>query len=103
MNSLFIEIGENKWVGIIPESLGQFTGLTDKNGNKIFEGDILGGINSGDYIKWCDKCKSFEVFSANEYCYSCEHDFFWCDIVEQFEENNLEIIGNCIDNPDLLN
>ena len=32
MNSLFIEIGENKWVGIIPESLGQFTGFKDKNG-----------------------------------------------------------------------
>lgn len=36
------------WCKIDPETIGQFTGLTDKNGNKIFEGDIIAHENG----KW---------------------------------------------------
>lgn len=37
---------------VIPETVGQFTGLLDKNGKKIFEGDIM--RNAGNVVEFCN-------------------------------------------------
>ena len=94
---------------ILPETVEQFTGLTDKNGIKIFEGDILSiaqkGNGIGDYfypplkypsnaiVKW-DKCSWMWEIIAEQRYYLTFPDA-WC----HFE---CKIIGNIHDNPELL-
>lgn len=74
---------------IIPETVGQFTGLTDKNGKKIFEGDIVKYENKIYEIKYLEKYARFAP--------SNEHSIF---MVCAF--NHLEVVGNIHDNPGLL-
>ena len=80
--------------------LMQYTGLHDKNGKEIYEGDVLGGLY-GLVVRWCDKCKSIELFELgeDEYCYQCNGDLFWYDVAV---DDNLEVIGNIHENPELL-
>jgi hypothetical protein len=84
-----------------PNCIGMdFTGLIDNKKNNVYEGDILGGIMQGDYVQWCNECKSFEPFNQYNGCYACDHDIFWVDLIE---DENLEVIGNIYQNPELLN
>lgn len=83
---------------VIPETIGQFTGLTDKNGKEIFKGDVL--------IWGGDRGAFFEVFWHD---YECRYSLrvHWqgnrCGgYVPSFDANHsFEIIGNIHDNPEL--
>ena len=80
--------------------LMQCTGLKDKNGKLIYEGDILGGTYGNLYIHYCDNCKQFQL-KANDYgCMACEGDIHWDEVVE--DNNELEVVGNIYENPELL-
>lgn len=79
----------------------QSTGLKDKNGKLIYEGDILGGIYHG-YIEYCNECKCFQLKVKDYGCLACEGDLHWYELVEAEEQNELEVIGNIYENKELL-
>lgn len=72
-----------------PETVGQFTGLTDKNGNKIFEGDILKAGNG--HI-------GYVAFSEGGFVLVCRYHSNLTDLHGAIQE----VIGNIHDNPELL-
>lgn len=76
--------------------LEQCTGLKDKNGNLIYEGDIIGGVLEGLYIGWCNECKQFCLKNQLGECMACLGDVHWCDLVE--DDGKIEIIGNIHEN-----
>ena len=82
---------------VIPETVGQYIGFTDKNGKKIFEDDIVHDEQSGYnyYIKWFPEYACFALANKNG------HIEFGCDELEIFLDD-LVVIGNVTDNPELL-
>jgi uncharacterized phage protein (TIGR01671 family) len=82
------------------ETVGQFTGLTDKNGKKIFEGDIIKipddydefGINAGEIYEVYFAFGGFRLKPK----YS-KAKGFWLE-----DDKTVEVIGNIHDNPKLL-
>ena len=82
---------------IIPETVGQYTGLTDKNGKKIFGGDIVRDEQSGyEYIiKWFQEyaCYALADRRGNMVFDAYEIDMFLNDLI---------VIGNIHDNSEYM-
>ena len=115
---------------IDPKTVGQFTGLTDKNGNDIYEGDIVTYIKKKiicdckdendlvyDYAKFCSSCgketkaEDFKVvcevkFYNGAFCLYSKHgdDRFsaWPANIAEIYIIDKEVIGNIHENSELL-
>lgn len=86
---------DNDFDEVNPETICEYTGLTDKNGNKIFERDILKAHhNDYPYLVSYEECRfKIEDKWGNRIKMTQ-------DAINWFE---VEVIGNIFDNPELLN
>jgi uncharacterized phage protein (TIGR01671 family) len=98
-----------RWIKseVNPITLGQYIGINDKNGKMIFEGDILldyeidlesqQDISGYEPVVWDSASCSFVIdvsFKKDGSCFE--------NLVEYFGIDNLEVVGNIYNNPELL-
>lgn len=104
-------------VEVIPETVGQCTGLTDKNRTKIFEGDIIesvsrlvnsvgtptGGTDISRYIiEWGEHKWTKKIFFCNRGDYWKKNNVLPEDLYPYTASRYCEVIGNIYDNSELL-
>lgn len=95
-------------VEVDSNTIGQYTGLTDKNDVKIFEGDIVKGTAySGKFvgvIVWIDEIGGFGVrYRKRQEATAWENSsILKCASKGRTDEFTAEVIGNIYDNPELI-
>ena len=85
---------------VIPETIGQYTGLNDRNGKEIYEGDILKLV----LVDWSDVPEDIFTVSSEQFVEDvCYLKSIIANAIEvESQTDCIEVIGNIYDNPELL-
>lgn len=105
--------GDCRIYEIDPDTICQYTGLTDKNGKKIWENDILRGYQypyrsdgNDNYfaeVTWFENCPAFGIYTfKNPKSNVCGISEGNTEFMENWNSEDWEVIGNIFDNPELL-
>lgn len=84
---------------IDPETLCQYTGLKDKNGKRIWENDIVGAWSEGKHTIGRVKRRVDGLYIIYP---SYQKQEFWGLCPDENGKTTVEVIGNILDNPELL-
>lgn len=93
---------------VVPEAVGQFTGMLDRNGKEIYEGDILQSPSGNTVVVkfgYKEHIVKHEIFTDSFAAYGWIVENVENGITDFLDNEFLkgEIVGNRFDNPDLLN
>ena len=88
------------WVYVIPETVGQFTGLYDCDGKEIYEGDILKWEKDG--LLYAVKFWDGMFYASVQECNEGILGGFPLHALTEHEDRECKIVGNIYDNPELL-
>ena len=91
-----------EWFEVIPETVGQYTGLTDKNGKKIFEGDyiVCRQAIEGNFI---DEHIEMGYVEMKHGAFGLHRkQGYYRPFKDWLEDYEYEVLGNIHDNPELL-
>ena len=95
-------------IEVDPDTIGQYTGVKDKNGNKIFEGDIVRFSYITDGIKPIEiECLAKVVFEDGSFMIKCVKGHIHNNMQRalfamDYFNIKVEVVGNITDNPELI-
>lgn len=106
-NKFYITVSTDQFYQVREETIGQYTGLKDKNGKKIFEGDILrtpAWLYGEEKVCICKYNQENNVNSIIGFGLYTNDAYFkkYQELVECDEWDEFEVIGNIYENKELL-